>query len=125
MNTDLLLLLLKKDQGKHLASVNPWKYPQQEPWRQKFFYDMWITAFLNNSTYAFHTLTLYTPDEFLENAIELAAEYHSSDALTPLLGKKYPYELRKQMVLLLTPCSLGKTCILCEKVKHSLFVSFS
>jgi hypothetical protein len=125
MNTELLLMLIKKDQGKHLASINPWKYPQQEPWRQKFFYDMWVAAFQNNSSCAFHTLSLYTPDEFLETAIELATEEHSSHALTPLFGKKYTFEVRKKMVEKLHPCSLGITCTRCHTVKKNLMHSLS
>jgi len=125
MNTELLLMLIKKDQGKHLASINPWKYPKKEPWRQKFFYDMWVTAFTNNSVYAFHTLTLYTPDEFLDRAIDLACEEHSCEALVPLFGKKYSYQLRKEMVYKLHPCSLGNICIECKKVKNSLLNTFA
>jgi len=125
MNTDVLLTMLKKDQGKYLASINPWKYPKDEPWKQKFFYDMWTTAFTNNSLYAFHTLTLYTPDEFIEKAIELAIEDHSREALTPLLGKKYRYELRKEMVQHLHPCSLGKVCTKCQSLKNALLQYFA
>ena len=81
---------------------------------------MWTTAFKNNSVHAFHTLTLYTPDEFLEGAIELAHEEHCCQALVPLFGKKYTYDARKEMVENLHPCSFGKTCKKCQMVKKSL-----
>jgi hypothetical protein len=89
MNVSLLLKTVKEDRGKGLAHINPWKYPSRDPWKTIFFYDMWKGALENSSVDGFHTLALYTPIDCINGAIELAVHYHSSEALVPLLNKKY------------------------------------
>jgi hypothetical protein len=124
MNTELLLMLVKEDQGKYLAALNPWKIPREEIWRQKFFFEMWTSALKNNSLYGYHTLAIYTPREYLDNAIELAMEEHSVGALVSLLGKKYPYDGRKDAAKLLF-CLKGNKCEKCLSIKFDLFKWFS
>ena len=124
MNTEVLFMLLKQEQGKYLSDVNPWKIPKEEPWRQKFFYDMWVHALHFNSVHGYHTLTIYTPNEYLNQAIELACEQHSVEALVSLVGKKYRYEERKQVAQALY-CSQGTECKKCSLNKSILFKWFS
>lgn len=124
MNTEILLLLVKEEQGKFLAELNPWKIPREEPWREKFFFDMWTIALKNNSLYGFHTLSIYTPKEYIDKAIELASEEHSVDALVSLLGKKYSYENRIEQAQLLF-CSEGQYCQKCTFLKMNIIKWFS
>ena len=86
MNALILLKLVKESKGEGLAAINPWKYPAKEPWKTKFFYDMWSSALEHDSTDGFHTLALYTPPECLVGALELAISHHSIDALVPLIN---------------------------------------
>ena len=86
MNTLLLMKLVKESKGEGLAHINPWKFPANEPWKTKFFYDMWSSALEHDSSAGFHTLSLYTPPECLHGALEMAINHHSVEAIVPLLN---------------------------------------
>jgi hypothetical protein len=89
MNVSLLLKTVKEEKGAGLAHINPWKFPDRDPWKTVFFFDMWSSALNNNSIDGFHTLALYTPLDCVDGALELAVHHHSVEALVPLLNKKY------------------------------------
>ena len=85
---------------------------------------MWIQALDYKSVHGYHTLTIYTPNEYLSRAIKLACEEHSVEALVSLIGKKYRYEERKQVAQVLF-CSQGTDCKKCLLNKSILFKWFS
>jgi hypothetical protein len=107
MNTEILLYLVKKDQGKYLATINPWKYPKEEPYKTQFFYQMWTLALNENSIDSFHTLSLYTPLEYYTSLVELILQYHNVDALIPVLNMKKNVKV---------PSKCSENCEQCEKI---------
>ena len=97
---------VKESKGQGLALINPWRFPANEPWKTKFFYDMWKSALEHDSSDGFHCLTLYTPQDNLEGALELAVSHHNAEAIVPLLNSYKVFEL--------CPCS--QNCKKCEEV---------
>ena len=60
--------------------------PQHEGWRDVYILELWNTALDAQAHEALHSLALFTPEDLLENALELVVEAHEFRGVLALMG---------------------------------------
>lgn len=77
---------LETQSGRLFSHLAVLPVPHHDAWRDVFFLELWNHAVDHNAHEAFHTLALYTPQELLEEALEIVVHAHESSAILPLLA---------------------------------------
>jgi len=112
--------LLEKDSGRYFTHLARLPVPQHEGWRDVFFLELWNHALEHEAKEAFHTLALYTPNELLENVLELVVQDHEFHGILPLMGCLERRDgFNKHDRLRLIQCG-SPGCSQCRSIRSSL-----
>jgi len=112
--------LLERDSGRLFTHLGVLPVPQHDAWRDVYFLELWNHALLHEAHEAFHTLSLYTPNDLLEHALELVVRDHVFAAVLPLMGcleRRDGYNKHDRLRLI--QCGTG-SCSECRSMRNSL-----
>jgi hypothetical protein len=118
-----LFQAIKMNRGRPFTNIEYVPFPEDTMLRQTLQMHLWDTALENESYECYHTLSLYTDPEILQNALELAIYYHEVNAVIPLLAC-----LQRQQPLYIhlgTIQCTNKQCKTCSSMREQLLNYFA